>query len=290
MNKKAFLYIIAAGVLWGTSGIFFNLLTPYGFSPMQMTAMRATVSALVMIIYTLYTDRRLFCVSPKKIVAFAISGLCIFATAFCYYTSMKASSVSVAVILMYTAPVFVMIISVAFFGEKFNFAKLLSLCFMIVGCALVSGIAGGMKLSVAGVVFGLGAGLSYSGYNIAAKVVAMQRSHHLTATTYCFVVMSIMSLAFANPAEMVSLASVDPAIVIPLIIGIGVCTCVLPYFLYSQSLKNIPVGTASALSIVEPLAATLFSVLIFGEKLKVFSVCGIILILFAVYILGREKE
>ena len=61
MKNKAFLFIILAGILWGTSGIFVHYLAPLGFTSMQMTATRASVSFLCMLGYVLVRNRRLFC-------------------------------------------------------------------------------------------------------------------------------------------------------------------------------------------------------------------------------------
>jgi len=75
-----------------------------------------------------------------------------------------------------------------------------------------------------------------------------------------------------------------------LIIGIGVFTVTLPYTLYTLSLKYIPVGTASALGIIEPVTATLFGVVLFDEPLGLSSVVGIIFIITAVLMLSFNKE
>lgn len=60
-----------------------------------------------------------------------------------------------------------------------------------------------------------------------------------------------------------------------------------PYSLYTVSLKALSSGTVSALGIVEPLSATLFGTFLFGEKLTVWSVAGIVLILSSVVLLGK---
>ena len=288
-SKKGVLFILAAGIMWGTSGIFFNLLTPYGFSPLQMTAMRGVIAAICMSIFLLLSDKSLFRINKKEIFLVIGSGICMFLAAYFYYFAIKASSVSTAVILMYTAPVFVLAYAVAFLGEKLNIIKAFSIAFMIIGCALVSGVVGGIKLSFAGVALGLSAGITYSGYNIFTKIQMMHKVNSKTSSVYSFIVMALISLCFCNPPQMVQITAQKPLIIIPLIIGIGVCTCVLPYFLYSTALKKIPAGTATALGIIEPMAATVFSVAIFGEKLSVFSAIGIVLILCSCVALSKSE-
>ncbi len=289
MKKSAFLYVVLAGILWGTSGIFFNLLTPFGFSPLQMTAVRGIVSAIVITIYVFFHNRKLFCVKGKELLIFAFSGIAVFLTAAFYFAAIKESSVSTAVILMYTAPIFVMTYSVAFLGEKLNVPKIISVIFVIVGCALVSGITGGMEGSFLGIALGLGAGIAYSAYNIFTKIEMMHKSDSLSATLYCFIVMGVASLFVLNPESALNITMQNPVVIIPLLIGLGICTCVLPYFLYTLALRDIPAGTASALGIIEPMSATLFSVFLFGEKLSIAAVCGIVLILIAVFMLNKSN-
>ena len=289
MKKSAFFYIALAGVLWGTSGLFSYWLTPFGFKPVQMTTMRGFVSMVLIVPFILIKNPKLLKV-PKKEIFFIIgSGFGLFLTAYTYYASMAASSVSTAVILMYTAPVFVLIYSVMFLGEKLNTVKTVSVFLMILGCALVSGIVGGMKFSIAGILFGIAAGISYSAYNVFTKILTMHKVDTLTVTSYNFIIMSIIGLAVANPVEMVTITSKQPLSIIPLIIGIGVFTCVLPYVFYTMGLKDVPAGTATALGIIEPLSATVFSVVFLGENLTAPLVVGMVLILGAVFALARQK-
>ena len=55
--KKSFLLIVIAGLMWGTSGVFVTYLTPYGFSSLQITAVRALVAVIGMLTYTVITAR-----------------------------------------------------------------------------------------------------------------------------------------------------------------------------------------------------------------------------------------
>ncbi len=290
MKTRAFIYIILAGILWGTSGLFVHVLAPLGFSSLQMTAMRGVVAFLCMLIFAIVKNREIFRVSKRELALFAASGLGIFGTATSYYVAMQFTSVSTAVVLMYTAPIIVMIYSVLFLGEKMTRIKGVAVGAMLVGCCLVSGMVGGMKFHALGIAMGFLSGISYSAYNIFTKVQMRGNSHPLSATLYCFMFMAIFSLITCRPMEAVNIISDNFRISVPLIIGIGVGTCVLPYFFYTLALRELPVGTASALGIVEPMAATVFSVIFLQEKLSVYSVCGIVLILGAVFLLSRNKE
>lgn len=290
MKQKAFLQIIIAGVLWGTSGIFVNLLSPYGFSSLQMTFLRACVSAISMGVYILLQNKRLFACSLRELGLYALSGLGLFGTAGCYYIAMQATSISTAVMLLYMAPVYVMLFSVAFLGERFSRLKGLAVACMLLGCCLVSGVLGGLQLSLWGIGMGVLSGISYGAYNILTKVETRRGCHPVTVTFYTFLWMTVFALLTCQPQQLPALFVHNPLPTIPLGIALGLCTGIIPYFLFTLAMKVLPAGTASALSIVEPMAATVFGILLFREPLDVFSGLGITLVLLAVFLLSKTES
>ncbi len=290
MKKKAFFMIILAGLLWGTSGIFVHFLAPYGFSSMQMTLFRSLVSVLLISLYALMKDRGIFKAKPAELLLYSGSGLSFFGTATCYYFSMQATSVSTAVVLMYLAPVIVLFYSVAFLGEKMTKVKSLAIVSMLIGCGLVSGIIGGLRFDVFGICMGFLSGISYGAYNIFTKIEMRRGSRPLTASLYSFIFAALIAFCFCKPEMIPAYIQQNVGDTLGLILGMGVLTSVLPYVFYTTAMKHIQAGTASALGIVEPMAATVYSVLLFSEKLSVFSVIGIIMILFSVFLLGKSES
>ncbi len=289
MKKTAFIYIVIAGVLWGSSSIFFNVLSPYGFTSLQMTAMRGVVSAIAMTIYVLLSNPSLFKIKIKHLALLVFSGMCLFGTAAFYYIAMAKSSASTAVIILYTAPVFVMMYSVAFLGERINTIKVLSVITVIVGCALVSGVVGGMDLRLVGIAWSFAASFAYSAYTILTKIQMLNGVSPISASLYGFIFMGAISLMFCEPLDFAKKTMQAPFETIPLIIGIGICTCVLPFLFYTLSMRHIPAGVAASLAIIEPLSATIFSVAFFGEVLGIPAIIGIVLILGAIVCLGKSE-
>ncbi len=289
MKKKAFICIILAGMFWGTSGIFVHILAPLGLTSVQMTCIRGIVSVLTLTIFALIRDRSILKTNKKDLKLYVIGGLSMFLTATCYYASMQMTSVSTAVVLMYIAPIVVMIYSVIFLGEKLTPLKVLAVVSMIVGCGFVSGVVGGLKFDLLGIIIGAISGITYSVYNIVTKVQMKRGCNPVTSNTYCFIVVSVIALCVSKPWQIAEIAVSNP-INILLMLGCGICTCIIPYFLYTLAFKSLPAGTVSALGVIEPMAATLYSVTLLGERLDVFSSAGIILILGAVFMLSRAKE
>ena len=289
-KNKALIYIILAGIFWGTSGIFVKLLSPYGFQPLQFTAVRGTVAFIALAVYALMFRRELFRVTKRQLFFSLGVGLSIFATATLYYLAMQKTTISVAVVLMDSAPLYVMLFSVVFLRERLTRIKVISVFMMILGCVLVSGIIGNAKFDTVGILIGILSGISYGAYNIITKLAMKESASAITLNMYSFAFMAAIALAVCNPRGILESAEKNPPITIPLLIGIGILTSVLPYVLYSLSMKSLPATTVSALSIVEPMAATLFSIFLFGEIPDVFGFIGIALITVAIFVLGKYGE
>lgn len=290
MKKVGLLYITLASILWGTSGIFVDRLSPYGITSLQMTFIRGLVSFACMGIFVLISDRSIVKTNCKEVLLFIGSGLSFFLTASCYYQAMQLTSVSTAVVLMYTAPIFVMLYSVTFLNEKLSLVKLIAVTGMLVGCALTSGIIGGFKINAVGIAIGFLSGITYAAYNIITKIEMKKGINPIKANLYCFLFSIFAGMAVSNPAGIIDCISINPPVVISLCVGMGIFACILPYFLYTIALREVPAGTASSMGILEPMAATVFSVLILGEKLSVYQVAGMVLILGSVFLLSREKQ
>jgi drug/metabolite transporter (DMT)-like permease len=202
---------------------------------------------------------------------------------------MQMTSVSTAVVLMYMAPIYVTVFSVLFFGERLTKRKLVSVACMLVGCCLVSGIIGGLKFDATGMLIGLLSGVAYASYSILTKLSMRRGVDPITATLYGFLFMSLISLFVLEPASLVTGICLAPARTLPLLLGLGICTFVVPYFLYTLAIRDLSAGVASSLGIIEPMFATLLSVTLFQEPMDLLSALGIALILGATYMIGRAE-
>ena len=288
--KRAFFLVIVACMLWGTSGIFVHYLSPYGFTPLQMTAVRGVISFLCMAGFALLFDRRQFRIANwRELLLYLFMGVTLFGTAFCYFQSMRMTSVSTAVVLMYISPIYILLFSVVVFHEKLGWIKGISVFGILLGCVLVSGVVGGGKFNLPGVLIGVLSGVSYAVYNILAKLSVRRGGSPIKATLYAFLFMAVIAVIPSQPASAASCVAVRPALTVPLLIGLGLCTCVFPYFLFNYSLKTLPSGTASAMSIIEPLSASVFSFTLLGEDPDAFSIIGIVLILSCVIVLELSE-
>lgn len=100
---------------------------------------------------------------------------------------MQQTSLAVAALLLYTAPVFVMLMSLLCFGEAFTRTKALALLLTFSGCACVTGVFGSsLTLTLSGLLYGLGSGFGYALYSIFGKY-AVRKYSSLTITAYTFI-------------------------------------------------------------------------------------------------------
>ncbi len=290
MKKRAFFYIIAAGVLWGTSGLFVDFLVPKGYHSLQLTAVRGIVSLLFFLVYSLIRDRSAFKISLKELVFFMGIGLAQFGTAAFYFMSMTKTSIPTAVVLMYTAPIYVTVFSALFLGEKFSIPKIAALFMMIIGCVFVSGLIGGLKIDALGIFFGIISGISYASYNILTKLSAMRSYSPVSQNLYGALFMMLISLAVCKPQEIIPTTAKEPVTLSLVLVALGIVTFVLPYLFFALGMKDLPAATASALSTVEPLSACAFGIIFLGDFPDPFSFIGIALIILAVFLLAYTEK
>lgn len=281
--------ILLAGCFWGSMGIFVRRLTAYGFSSIQIVAIRVTLAALIFCILLLIKDPSGFRISLKDIPLFLGLGFgsILFFTV-CYFTAITMMPLSTAAILLYTSPIWIMLMSVLFFHEKLTGQKILALVLAFAGCVLVSGISGeGMTLT--GLLVGLGSGIGYGLYSILGTI-ALRRYSPYTVTTYTFVFAALGSWLICRPAEMLEKFAAAPDL--PWLVFFcfltALVTAVIPFLAYTLGLQTVEASRAGILATVEPLVATLIGVVVFSEPLTLLSGLGILLILAAVVLLNRE--
>ena len=281
------LSVIAAGILWGIICIFIKGLNASDLSPIQILQLRAIIASVIMAPYLFITDKKLLYFNLKDIWMFIGTGV-ISLTFFslCYFQTIIESGASVAVILLYTSPIFVILFSLALFREKITAVKLTALVMTFMGCILVSGLGqNGGGITVKGFIIGLGSGLGYALYSIFSRY-ALRKYHVLTITFYTFLFCGLSIIPFSG----LGLGSgiMQPQL---LLYGAGIalfCT-VLPYLFYTYGMLRIETGKAAILVTVEPLVGTLVGCGLYGEPMTLLKAIGILLTFGAVILLGLKK-
>ncbi len=288
MKKGAVLLILAAGTLWGCIGIFVRYFNDLGLSSMQTAALRLMISAILFSVFVLIFDRKLFRIKPKDLWIFLGSGIVsVGIFTICYFQSIALSSLSVASVLLYTAPVFVMLFSLIFFKEKLNLNKIIALIFSVLGCAMTVGVIGGsLSVTLSGFLFGLGSGVCYALYSIFSRFALVCGYSPLTITLYTFIFAGVSVTAVCRPTEVVTVMTHSFTTVL-LSLLFAVVSCVLPYLCYTLGLKYVRSSTASIIATIEPVVATVMGAAVFHEAVVFpFGYIGIALVVSSVVLIN----
>ena len=288
MKKIAVLFVLIAGTLWGSIGIFVRHYTALGLSSMQTVTIRMVIAAVLFALFVLIYKPKLYKIRWEDIWIFLGSGIIsVGFFTYCYFTSIELSSLSVAAVLLYTAPAFVMLFSLIFFKERMTVPKAISLVLAVLGCAMTTGVIGGqLNVTLAGFLFGLGSGICYALYSIFSRFALNRGYEPFTITLYTFILAAISSVAVTDVVPVwrtvtADIGSIGYAVLFALV------SCVLPYVFYTLGLKYIASSTASIIATVEPVVATIIGAVIFAEPLQIpFGYLGVALVFLSVVLIN----
>lgn len=289
-NLKAPILVIMAGACWGIIGIFTRTLSQIGFSSLQITASRCFVTALCLTIYLILKDRDKLKIDFKDIWYFLGTGIgsIVFFNIF-YFITIEQTTLSVAAILLYTAPFFVIILSAIFFNEKITPKKIIALIIAFTGCILITGIIGvqSVKLTNFGILTGIGSGIGYALYSIFGRV-ALKKYDTITVTSYTFIVASLSLIPFSKINYMAEVIINSKSALVNVLL-LGILSTLVPFLLYTKGLQNMETGKASIMAFVEPMVATIAGIVLFKEQMSIQNALGIFLIFVSLILLNLPK-
>ena len=289
--KRTFgpLYVLTAGTLWGSMGVFVRHFNAAGLNSMEIAWFRMLFGLIAVGAYLALFHRDLLRIRLKDLWCFLGTGIVsLFLLNLTYYTAMRYTSLAVAGVLLYTAPIFVMLLSALLFREPVTARKLLALALAFLGCALVSGIGTDSQISFAGLLWGLGAGITYALYSIFGRFAIDRGYGSWTMTFWSFVCCFLCSCFFCD-WQLLSTVWAQPT-EIGWAAAMGIITGFLSYVFYGLGLERMEGSRAAILASVEPVVAALFSVLLFHEPMGIGGVIGMMLVLGAITVLSIQKK
>jgi drug/metabolite transporter, DME family len=292
LRRIAPLLAILAGCMWGSVGFFVRYLSELNLSTMTIVESRMGGAMIMMVIGLAIYDRNLLKIKLKDSWCFIGTGMLSMAFFnYCYTAAINLTSLSLAAILLATAPIFVIVLSRIIFGEKITSIKLLSLILAFGGCVFVSGIFdGGISFSIMGILIGLASGFGYALYSIFSRFAMNKGYSSLTINVYSFIFATIGGAFFSDFGQLVKALSQSPLSLGIFLIFHALIASVAPYILFTFSLKYLDIGRASILASGEPITATLIGLLLYKEIPSVFSVIGIVLVLAALALLSNPNK
>ena len=300
-NKKnpttGYLCVLMAGILWGTIGLFVRFLNELGADSSVTAFIRIFVGSLIMfvvlIVMSLVKGENMFRLTKAGLIQCIILGF--FTQAMfnaCYSRSINSVGVATGSVLLYTAPIFVCIMSALIFKEKITMRKAIALIINLLGCFIMAtgGDLSNLKVSALGIFFGVAAGFLYALVTIVGKF-ASGTTHPFTTTFYSFFFGWLALGVFTRPWT--AIAEVSSGSFWLLALGFGLIPTVGSYLFYMSGLNHdIELSRAPIIASVEPVVATLIGVFIFSENIGLINIIGLVLVLFSVVFMnvGLKKD
>ncbi|HII00109.1 TPA: DMT family transporter [Methanosarcinaceae archaeon] len=210
-------------------------------------------------------------------------------TGLCFFSAIRYSGISVAILLLYTAPVYVSLLAPTILGEKRNGKSLLPLALAVAGVLLIARPGEGLSNFGAdssffkGLLFGMLSGLSFGAVIITVRYIkddysGMAQTFWLTGVSLVPVLPSIASTPF--PLVLENLQT---------LVLFGV-TITLAALIYLKGIAGISAQTGSILALIEPVSGIFFDVTVLKSPLYINTVLGCCFILMAAYLAGRSRE
>ncbi|QQQ86445.1 EamA family transporter [Peptacetobacter hiranonis] len=294
MKQLLYLMPIISGAMWGSAGIFVRKLTELGMNSYTVVSVRVVLAVLILAVWLGIYDKDLLKIKLKDLWIFVAGGVVgMFGLNICYNFAISELSLSLAAVLLSLSPVFVLFMAAILFKEKITSKKVICMTIAIAGCVLASGVleaASTMRWSVKGIIVGTIGAFFYGLYGIISKT-AMERGYHaFTTTFYCLFMVMLVVIPLTNWKLVTDVVVANPVKMSVFLVIHSLCTSVLPYILYTFSIRYIDAGMASILASGEPVAAMIFGVIFFSEIPTVLSVVGIVLVIVALALLSMPKK
>lgn len=294
MKRLGLFLPVAAGVMWGSVGIFVRKLTDFGMDGVTVLESKMSATAIILFISIFIYKREWLRISLKDIWLFVCSGLAgMMLLNLCYNEAVTRLTLSFAAVLLSLSPIFVMLMAAAVFRERVTRRKILCTLMAILGCFLVSGVleTDGGRVTLPGIVIGLLAALFYALYSIFSKAAMKKGYNVFTITCYSSMVVALVLIPAADWEIIGAFSMEAPSYNVTLMIMHALFTAILPYVFYTAAFTYTDTGKASILAAGgEPAAAMVFGLLFFGERPTVLSCIGLVVTIVALAFICRPEK
>ncbi len=276
-DNKAKIQLILSMIIFGTIGIF----RKYIDLPSSILAMARGFIGMffLMVVLFLKKNRLSFSALKANFTYLLLSGAFIGFNWILLFESYNYTSVAVATLCYYMAPVIVIILSPFVLNEKLTSIKIISVLVALLGMVFVSGILkSGISsiLEMKGILFGLGAALFYACVILLNKKI--KDISPFDKTIYQLGIAGIVLLPYTLLTENFDIVTLDSTSLILLLV-VGIVHTGITYFLYFGSLSGLDAQTAALYSYIDPIFAILLSALLLKEGMGIFEMIGTVLIL-----------
>ena len=274
-------YVAAAAIIWGSNGVIVNWVPYDAYAIAFFRVLFASLTLLPVVLLTRKPETMRAARSWRVMLSL---GLLLALGWTLLFHSMKLIAIANAVLLNYTAPIFVALLAPLFLKEKLEKSTLLALAISVAGIVVIS-YQQNLQIShlnLLGVIFGLLAGLAYAGFIIASKKALSSFSSQVVAF-YSYSVASIFLLPFVIGTDFSpDLASWT------LLLVLGVFNTGFAVTLYLKGLGMVKAQKAVVFTYLEPASAVVFGSLFLAQQPTPLMLVGGFLILIAGYIVASR--
>lgn len=275
-QKQAKLMLSLSMILFGTLGVFTrNIAVASG----ELALYRAVLAFLLIAGYMLATRQKIDVKAIKKeLFLLLFSGMAMGINWILLFEAYKHTTISVATLSYYFAPVIVTVVCPFLFRERLTRKQLLCFVMSTLGLVLIIGGGGtdGGNNHILGILLGLGAAVFYASVILLNKFIKNVAGIHRTLLQFLAAVCLLLPYVFSTGG--LHLQVLDNKGWISLLI-VGLVHTGLTYCMYFSALKELRGQEVAILSYLDPLVAIVVSVLILGEPITLFQLLGGILIL-----------
>jgi drug/metabolite transporter, DME family len=287
-TATGYLWVFAAALLWSLIGPFSRTVLDAGVGPLEIAFWRALIAGAAFALHALLTRQARLRPWPAggadlaALAAFALIGVTLFYAALAL--AIDAGGISLAFVLLYTAPAFVVLLAWPLLGEPLSRRKLLLVGLAMVGVALVAraGDGAGVSVSVAAIAWGLASGASYASYYLFGKWVL---ARYAPVTVFAWV----LPLGALGLLPLVRFAPAKPPEAWLWLVVLSLVSTYLAYLAYYTGLRRTEASRAVLVATVEPVAAALWAAALFGERLGWWGWAGAALVLAAAAAAGARR-
>jgi drug/metabolite transporter (DMT)-like permease len=298
---RGYFFIAAAALFWGVSATlgraaFTGHLLPGGASlgaidPLILSQSRVTLSLLVLLpVLLARRGTAALAVPGRDLARFLVLGvLGVAASNYLYYVAIQRTNVATSIILQYTAPVWVLLYTVARGGQRPSVRRIAAVGLAVAGCALAVGLvgSGGFRMDSLGVIAALLAAFSFSFYNVGGHSV-LARYDRWKVLMWVLVGAASFWLV-VNPPWKIAAAHYGRGqwafmAVFALVSVLG------PFSCYFAGLQHLEPTRAIVASCLEPVFSIVIAAVVLGELMRPMQTVGIVLVLVAIVLIQMPER
>ena len=273
--------VSTAKSLMAAAMFVFGTLAPFvrriNVSSGELALYRAVLAAVLVGTFLLITKQKLSIRSIKKeFLLLLLSGAAMGVNWILLFEAYKYTTVSVATLSYYFAPVIVMVVCPLLFKEKLTGKQIVCFVMSTAGLVLITGTAGGGQRDLLCIAFGLGAALNYAAVMLLNKFIKDVTGLHRTFIQFLAAI--VVLVPYVSVTSGFTLGGLDGAGWCSLLV-VGVVHTGITYCMYFSALKELPGQEVAILSYIDPLVAVLVSVIWLNESMTVSQLVGGLLIL-----------